>query len=76
MKSTWECHVNYPERNVEAESAQKLDGIRLVLSRNVTFTVELSRNYQITQFRLYSPGVSFIFHPDNEQDFFFARRRI
>jgi hypothetical protein len=32
--------------------------------------VELSRNNKITQFRLYFPGVSFIFHPKNEQEIF------
>jgi hypothetical protein len=32
--------------------------------------VELSRNNQITQFRLYFPGVNFIFQPENEQEIF------
>jgi hypothetical protein len=32
--------------------------------------VELSRKNQITQFRLYFPGVSFIFHPENGQGIF------
>jgi hypothetical protein len=32
--------------------------------------VELSRNNQITKFRLNFPGVSLFFHPDNEQENF------
>jgi hypothetical protein len=33
--------------------------------------VELnSRNNQITKFRLYFPGINFIFHPENEQEIF------
>jgi hypothetical protein len=32
--------------------------------------VELCRNNQITKFRLYFPGVNFIFHLENEQEIF------
>jgi hypothetical protein len=31
--------------------------------------VELSHNNQITQFRLYFPGFSFIFHPEKQEIF-------
>jgi hypothetical protein len=36
--------------------------------------MELSRNNQITQFRLYFPSVNFIFHPENEQEIFVPDR--
>jgi hypothetical protein len=36
--------------------------------------LELSRENQISQFRLYFPGVGFIFHPENEQEIFVPGR--
>jgi hypothetical protein len=65
-----------PVRIVEAESAWKPHGIRLVLSRKAILRAEFSCNNQIIQFSLYFPGVGFILHPENEQDFFLYQPEI